>query len=522
MLEMTAAQPMDVTSKPGITPGSTLVLVALVSFALLMLAPYARNGLWFDDAINSQAWAIVHRFETSVWQLSWAVSQVWIERAGRLLLVWPMLYGFFYATRDTLAIRLADLALLALHIGAVLWLLRRLGFTARRLGLYLLVLLALFQIRAGDDPIGAYASFCQVLGLLMTIALLLLERWWRSGATSMLLASIMVAALSLLMYELNLIYLPLAAVVILRAPYAGKARKLLLLALPFCAFVFASLVVKQRATQLYPGAALGDVAGILPTYLKQLVATLPGSFYALAGWEALRPAALAWRVATTPAFLAAGVLAVVCWALLLGRYQRVGQAHAASSSIGWGALGLLLMAPSLIAISARYQTGLSWGQAHLPVYYQYFALAALVAMALDQPRLRGALVWLAPVFGAYVAANLAMNQYQADWLDRAFREPRESFVSAAKAGLLREMRDGDAVELGPGVPVFVDGNLIFDSTGLRVAVPDEPATALYFSARIRTDGRCFLLDRDNAAPYQWRVRPACTRDPRAALNVISN
>lgn len=45
---------------------------------------------------------------------------------------------------------------------------------------------------------------------------------------------------------------------------------------------------------------------------------------------------------------------------------------------------LLLVPPVLISISAKYQSDLTWGYAHIPVYYQCFGLAFLLAAAVDQ------------------------------------------------------------------------------------------------------------------------------------------
>jgi len=105
---------------------------------------------------------------------------------------------------------------------------------------------------------------------------------------------------------------------------------------------------------------------------------------------------------------------------------------------------------------------LTWGNAHLPVYYEYFGLALLGAVASTRifrgPR-AAVLIIVAPVFAVYVALNWTVNMRQVAYLDATFVEPRNSFVSALKARLLDSTEDGDIVAI-TDQPMFINGNLI--------------------------------------------------------------
>jgi len=200
-----------------------LVVGLLLGAALLglLLVPYATNGLWFDDSLNGQIRPMLDRFGEDVWSFSLRICARWIH-AGRLLLAWPWLYSFFYKVYTPWAIRLTDLAFLLAHVALVVLLLRRLAISWPRVALFLLILFSLFQIQHGDDPIAAYATFCQILGMALTLSFLLLLHWRRTGSLASLTMSAVIAGASLLFYELNIVYFPIAFAVIWTAGLPPK------------------------------------------------------------------------------------------------------------------------------------------------------------------------------------------------------------------------------------------------------------------------------------------------------------
>src|SRR5262249_53951720 len=163
------------------------------------------NGMWFDDALNSQIWAMVNRFDSTLWNFTRRVTGQWLHYQGRILFSWPLVYGFFYWIREPWLVRLVDMALVLVHVGSVAYLLKLMKLRARTIGLFVLILVSLFQIRDTHDPIASYAAFCQLQGIAVTVALILLVRWTLTARTSLLVASSLIAGLSFTAYELNLV-----------------------------------------------------------------------------------------------------------------------------------------------------------------------------------------------------------------------------------------------------------------------------------------------------------------------------
>ena len=327
---------------------TVFICVAGCLLLAALLWPYVKNGMWFDDALNSQTWGMVNRFHTSVWDFSMRVATVWLTQNGRVLFCWPWIYGFFYCLRDVWMVRIADMTLVVAHIGLVMYLLRRLRVEWATVGFFVLFLFSMFQIRYADDPIAAYASFCQVLGIALTAALILLVKWRETGVTGYLAASTVLVTASMLCYELNAVFIPIAIGAILTSKHARRLRALAIVLVPFFLFVGLNLYVKHNAPSPYPGSALGSAALIPGTYLKQLVATFPGSFYALQGnqtfpLKALVRAAKHNHMAWGIAFFSLTIF------LLLARFQKSGR-YAANR-------GLIMTAAMLLVISGSAYLG---------------------------------------------------------------------------------------------------------------------------------------------------------------------
>lgn len=481
----------------------SIIIVACVLVSILML-PYAKNGFWADDSLNSQTWGMVNRFHTDAWSFSIRVIHAWITQYGRILLPWPAIYEFFYVVRNVLVVRLIDIALLFAHIGLTVVLLRRAGAHWRTIGFFLLVLVPLFQIRGGDDPIGAYATFSQMLGILLVISLMLLQAWYEKDRTWLLVASSGIAVFSMLCYEINVIFIPIALVAVLRSPRA-RLKNVLIVLVPFVLFVVAQLICKHMATNSYDGSQIGGINAIPVAYAKQIVGAFPGSFYAFSGHTVVSPKellVLVWRSGFAWLVAASWIGLLI----LLIRTER--QEATMPTSILMGASVFLLVPPALIAISAKYQASLTWGFAHIPVYYEYFGLAVLIAVLLDRLASTRRMAWVIPLAllsGLYVAANWEMNMHQSAYLDAAYREPRDSFVTSLRDGLFNRVRDGDVIRI-ENQPIFINGNLIYQAIQKRLTVEDEAAISGWFKAVPRPDARHYRVWRDASDAGKWKIQ----------------
>ncbi|WP_157755484.1 hypothetical protein [Pseudomonas frederiksbergensis] len=490
-----------------ITHGSLKKIIFGSIFAILIaiiLLPYSKNGFWADDALNSQTWGLINRFDSSVIEFSSSVIRSWLVEYGRILLPWPVIYSFFYILKNELAVRLADMTIFIAHISLTILLLRRICISWRTIGLFVLSLVALLQIRDSGDPLAAFAGFSQGVGVLLMSSLLMLHKWHKTKSTTWLSASSLIAALSMTFYEINSVYVPIAIVAILAADHSRKIRDTAIVVVPFLIFMAANLYVKQIALTPYAGSEVGSLSAIPETFLKQLFATLPGSFYLSAGKKEYLPHELFSAASTSQ--LAWGVM--LLWsaiAIIVLRHEHTKQPRILMPIFAAGML--LLVPPVLISISAKYQSDLTWGYAHIPVYYQCFGLAFLLAAAVDQLA-RGAMAKLAmacvPLVGLGIALNWTMNMHQSAVWDSVFREPRDSLVSAMQNGIFDGVRDGDVV-LVDGQPMYINGNLIYQTIEKNFSIPNETAISGWFESPPRADAKVYRLVRDPAANNQWIV-----------------
>lgn len=477
------------------------IFTALIAIILL---PYSINGFWADDALNSQTWGMVNRFDSSVMEFSNSVIRAWLEKYGRILLPWPFIYSFFYILKSELAVRLADMLMFITHVSLTILLLRKISTPWRTIALFVLALLALLQIRDSIDPLAAFAGFSQSVGILLILSLLMLHKWHESKSVGWLAISSLTAALSLTFYEINSVYVPIAVVTILASNRSRKIRDISIVIVPFLAFMAASLYVKQASLPLYAGSQVGSLGAVPATFFKQLFATLPGSFYVSVGKHEFLPRELFMAASTSQ--LAWGVM--ILWSVIAIVALRSKHTKSPVRLLPvFAALMLLIVPAVLISISAKYQLSLTWGYAHIPVYYQYFGLAFLLAASIDriaQGRIAKLAMVCVPLAGLGVALNWTMNMHQSAKWDLVLREPRDSLVRAMQNGIFDEVRDGDIVLLD-GQPMHINGNLIYQTIEKNFSIPNETAIAGWFESPPRADAKVYRLVRDQAENNQWKV-----------------
>jgi hypothetical protein len=482
-----------------ITFGSIVaVLIAII------LLPYSKNGFWADDALNSQTWGMINRFDSSVIEFSNSVIRAWLDKYGRILLPWPFIYSFFYILKSELAVRLVDMAMFITHVSLTTLLLRRIGIAWRTIGLFVLALLALLQIRDSVDPLAAFAGFSQGVGILLMSSLLMLHKWYETKSVAWLAASSLIAASSMTFYEINSVYVPIAIGIILASNNSRKIRNIAIIAVPFLIFMAASLYVKQSSLPLYAGSQVGSLSAVPETFLKQLFATLPWSFYLSVGKNEYLPRELLNAALTSQI----AWMVMILWsaiAIIVLRREHTKQPVMIMPILA--ASMFILVPAALISISAKYQSSLTWGYAHIPVYYQYFGFAFLIASTVDQLA-RGSMAKLVmacvPLVGLGVALNWTINMHQSAKWDTVLREPRDSLVSAMQNGIFDEVRDGDVLLLD-GQPIFINGNLIYQTIKKNFSIPNEAAISGWFESPPRADAKMYNLVRDQAANNQWKV-----------------
>ncbi|MCX5824880.1 MAG: hypothetical protein NTY86_15635, partial [Deltaproteobacteria bacterium] len=443
-------------SKRLLMPAGGLIVVAL------LLVPYASNGFWFDDALNSQVYYGLQRLHGGLCEFSYRVVRHWLQQEGRLMLGFFYGYPLFYFFRDLTALRLAQCAAVLINIalyGYMLWLL---GARIRFLVIWAVFLVGFFQIHGGLDPVAGFAFHYQILGIQLTIVLILFIKWVLDKSPKYLFLALIFWLFFMLSYEINLIFIPIAfAIMFINGDQYKKLPGFLLVSAA-CLYLALSFYLRSQTGSLYAGSAFGLQAKMVLAYLKQLTATFPFISYlaithnSLPFGSLIRGAigsTLAWAV-----FISSLMIYATFTSMRSSARTLRGEAFIIS-------LGMLMLPAIFPAISLRYQNEVSWGAGTLPVYYQVFGLAFFAAWAMSFIPRGGLFRFVVPIIiSAYLALNVTINLSMVKSIDHVWREPRDAFAVQAQSGLLSQVQDGDIINV-KNVANYINANLIFQWSG---------------------------------------------------------
>jgi len=486
---------------------------------VLLLVPYASNGFWADDALNSQVYYQIRRIDGGLAELfmfAYRVVKHWLLVEGRLMLGFFHGYAGFYFFHDLFALRLAQCTSVLINIALYGYLLKLLGAPIRFLVVWAIILVGLFQIHgAGLDPVASFAFHYQVLGIQLTIVLILFVKWHFNQNQKYLYAALSVWLFFMLWYEVNAIFIPIAFAMMTfhRSQYQKDPRFLLILA----ACVYLGLAYYFRIHAIngnYEGVRFGELSSVGVAYLKQLSGTFPFASYLSVTHNSFPFSVLIKEAVFS--FLAVGVF-VFSFMIFFTFTSKQTPRLALKSGAFIISCGMFLLPAIFPAISLRYQVAVGWGISTLPVYYQCFGLAFFLTWAISVVPIRRQFRIALPILiSAYLALNTQINLGMVKLIDETWHEPRVSFAIQAQSGLFSEVNDGDIVHT-ENVGNFVNENLIFQWTGKSAYIPtgdhywfpwapNKAAREFYLSRSSTTDRKYILVEQASLkAEYETRA-----------------
>ncbi len=488
-----------------------LVYLAAFFLILLILSPYAMNGFWGDDALNSQVHFWAERTHGSVWELSTRIFNEWLTLRGRLMAGFLHGYYLFYFFSDLQSLRLAHCISILINIGIFSYILSYLSFKKELVLTWAVLFVGLFQIGDALDPVAAFAFHYPILTIQLFLPVIFLLKWSGKQVTAYLVIAMILWFLAMMYYEINAIFLPIALFFILK--YSGNRRSairnLVIMAVPAAAYVLLNYYLRIHAVNPdYEGSNFGQFSLFPVTYLKQLTSSFPLSAYLLGQhYKSIDPIGLiqiglhskiAWGIFILGFFFFYAVLKSIRaeWISTQAKFQIF--------VIG---LVMLFIPPAIMAISSRYQNEIGWGRGTLCQYYQYFGVALILLWILSWFSFRHQIprVSVALGFSLYLALNTMENMRIVTAVDADyFRGPRELFIQQARAGLFDEVRDGDIIEIA-GTPHYVNANLIYEGSAKNVFVPNDAPP--WFAAVPAPEAARFLLSRNSSGRYELTKPP---------------
>lgn len=462
----------------GYWPLALLVLSLLLSLA--MLSPVLSSGFTGDDVLVSA------KYSRSALQLAGSDVVATYSRFLKTATLDGLKGGrlFPLSALSGVPLTLADGEPVGFKVYVVVLVLANImlfGYLVYRVtGSRMVTLITLailpitFQLR-GElyDPILGFSGLLPAFTAIVLASLILLVLYLDTGKRRYAVLSVLTYAAALLTYEIAIALCLLHLIVVwlypARQPFIRSVRR----TGPYLALAASSasaaLVLRllngvpvlgtssNYLTHVSLGAdpsegayALSLSPGpVLATLAKQIVAAVPTSYQLLN--EVARARLAAGTDLIVPAlrlFIALGLMAVIgvlVWRAWSGRHRMGAQV---GRPVGWVLAAALVVLPNvLIALSPRYQTEVTWGLGHLPVYISYFGVALLFAVAVDALLRRlgrrdaGPLVYagvaavLAVSIGYCGAATYADNCVEVGHLNLGTLYPRALITTAAERGV---------------------------------------------------------------------------------------
>jgi len=416
------------------------------------------------------------------------------------------IYGLHYWIHDVHLFRVLHVLWVLIHICTFVWLLRSLKLGWNFIGLWLLLLMGIFQARNFHDPIASYGFFLQSQGIFLTLALLSLVTWSETPRNKWLVLSSTLALIPLLMYEINIVFYLIALGLLLIAPRSTrlKMRALVTLFAPLVIYALLVTYLRHASDINYSGVKVGSPDLMLATYGKQFLAAFPGVYYFLQ-WKTEFPISKIFSSFTA---------SPLAWLLILASLYSVFRCVSANKptietasprirELSIIALCFIFIPPVFVAISNKYQGELRWGLGYLPVYYAYFGVALVLSASATwvADRFTTLRLLIVIVVAILVTANFLVNRNVIDKIDQLFVEPRKSLEQALESGLLDDLHDGDYLTVEG--PAYLNRGFFYHYSGKKVITeggPDRPGLNMANYSPIH-----YTLERLKKPPYRWKL-----------------
>ena len=448
-----------------------LSVTAFLLFFVFYMHPYLVNGFWDDDYQNSNVPAFAQRFGSDTLSFAIQVSKEWLTSYGRIIIAWPYIYGFFSLFGDVLHVRIAHVAMVLLDVGLSTWMLRQLRFDRFFCLLYGFCVIAQFQLRNTFDPVAASAGFFTGLHIFLTLSLIFFIRFMESGRNIFLLLSVIIVFISLLSYEINIIYYPIAGALLFLRRKRITTLQGILLCLPVILFIAARTYIRAMADTPYNGSAFGTLEGFLATLPAQFLSVIPLSYYI----DSIINTPAYWRTPLSSLNALTGTVFVssfIC-ILVFSRNPKNSENHPQWLIGVTIAAAFWLLPAILVAISDKYQGTITFGNGYAIIYYQYFGFAFFLATLIHRLTPNKTLpIVSAALLGIVITTQFQVNVDVQQKRDQVFKIPREALETFLQTEDAQAFTDGDILTIEGDYP-GADGNTVFRITGKRVYVKNE-------------------------------------------------
>lgn len=458
-----------------------LIIILLMISLCILLIPYTSASFWSDDFWLHFLRPALRLNNTSLSAFIIGKIKVSYFATGRILFIFMYELPIFYYIRNQLVYHLIINLALLLNVLIFVIVLKKMKFNNSFISLSVLILFLLFHINGYHDAIISFCGLYQIFGSLLLLSIYYILLWNESYKIKYMFISLFIVYLTLLVYELNVIYFPIAWIIIASSKQKDKIFKPLLIS--FSAFVFYvvyEIVLKKIIiANSYDGSNFGEIKLILPTYFKQLISSFPGSFFLYRDFNFYK----ILDAQSTIVMLISIVLFIsIYWFLFMIFFKKIiKDKHGIDDNKKiLFFIFTLFVIPIIISVSKKYQIELSeasFGVGYLPIYYQYFptsVICTFLLIKLSKYVNRVTIYVLILIISFFsVVVFLTNNYYLAN--GNAVVSSYDKLYSLGNEGGLSSLKDCDIIlpELDFTHTSGLLNFIIYDITNKKILVPDD-------------------------------------------------
>lgn len=462
------------------------IALCLLLFTVV-LSPILHSGFINDDVFNSLTFETVQlTFQGSLIEMIKFYSyDYWAITYGRLF---PMglatVYSaFYYLGWDPFYIKLFSIFFVLLVSLSACRFVYRLTDSRLMALLTLLMLPITIQTRIGNEAILSNVPLLLICLFFIFEQTIAFDTYCKTGSSGALICSWALFTLGLLTYEVSMIAILLNGVILLK--HHIGFRNAVQLSFFHVSTLMLSLgivmVLRQNVAQVYGGIAIGSSSVALKSYLINIYACLPFSFWLSDPYKIFAGQPMI-DADTLVLYFLLGALFLILWTQLIQSMIEGRESGEVRESYRWSLIsGLILMiAPAiLMALSARYQQEINkFGMAHLPGLMQSFGSAMVIAIGFSwgieklwyKPFFRGIILVVGVMLALAYCLSRSNHETVVAVQNRNYETwSRALFVGALRAGLLETVPDG-AILVIDRIPLWLQPELVPMFSGKHVVL----------------------------------------------------
>jgi hypothetical protein len=356
-------------------------LFVYVPFCLLVSLPILQAGYFSDDILNS---LIAGSFANQKINFFLGLMQ-YMNDALVIGRFYPLSVlssvSMFYLFPQVSTYQVVRLIFIWLSILSYAWIIKQITRLSSAAWLLVLFVPMCWSIRDMPDPIVSFAVLLPLLSLCMSLSVIFYINYQKSGLQDWRSWSLLMYIFALATYEFGVTTFCLLAVVSILGPDARKRpyRDLWPFMLLTVGYVAVNIAVRLMRVDGYNGLLVGQASGFIPTFIAQLVSSLPLSYRVIAGEPSISIVNLFNWISAKPYLMALMIyvfLLMVMTMNFLLRKIKIGR-QGLLCLLGLG-LTLIIIPSAIIATSSKYQHIISAGKGYLGVYLQYFGMSMLL------------------------------------------------------------------------------------------------------------------------------------------------